>query len=102
MEVIRHMYLTVHNQLTLLHDLLDEQAIYRTVSLNEYKQIRRLVQAICTNNDIDEELLSILPEIYNYGIKGELSQSQLEHIVTNETNIKKWLHTIHRAKMKIS
>jgi len=102
MEVISLMYLTVHNQLTLLHDLLDEQTIYRTVSLNEYKQIRRLVKSICMNNHIDERLLSVLPEIYNYGIKGELSQSPLEHAITNKKNIEKWLNTIHLAKEKIS
>ena len=44
------MYLTVHNQLTLLHDLLDEQVKYKTVSMEEYKQIKKLVQTIISNN----------------------------------------------------
>jgi len=96
------MYLTVHNQLTLLHDLLDEQATYRSVSFNEYRQIKRLVQSMIANKIMDQDLLTVLPEIYYYGIKGENAFSQEDHIIENEANIRKWVQTIHRAKLKIS
>lgn len=95
--------LTVNNQLTLLYDLLDEHRTYSTISLNEYKQIKRLVQTITAHNQItDEELNCILPEIYNYSIKGEFVQSLKEHIETNKQNIEKWLNTIKRTKKRIS
>lgn len=93
------MYLTVHNQLTLLHDLLDEQVTYKTVSTNEYRQIKKLVQAMIANKEIDNELQTILPEIYYFGIKGEDAYSLQEHITENENNIQKWLHTIKQTKM---
>lgn len=94
------MYLTVHNQLTLLHDLLDEQMTFKTVSMNEYKQIKKLVQTMIANKEIDHELLAVLPQIYYYGIKGEIAQSFSDHISENENNIKKWLETINRTKQK--
>jgi len=96
------MYLTVQNQLTLLHDLLDEQVTFKSVSMNEYKQIKKLVQTIIANKDMDQELLTILPEIYYYGIKGEVAQSDTDHIISNENNIQKWLEAINRTKLNIS
>lgn len=95
--------LTVNNQLTLLYDLLDEHRTYSPISNNEYRQIKRLVQTITSNHRInDEDLQGILPEIYNYSIKGELVQSLNEHIETNKQNIEKWLNTIDKTKKSIS
>jgi hypothetical protein len=96
------MYLTVHNQLTLLHDLLDEQVTYKTVSMNEYRQIKKLVQAMIANKGMDHALVSVLPEIYYYGIKGEIAHSFDEHITENENNIEKWLETINKTKYNIA
>src|SRR5699024_240687 len=45
-EVIISMILTMHNQLTLLHDLLDEQLLYKSVTEAEYKRIKALVRSI--------------------------------------------------------
>ena len=95
-------YLNVHNQLTLLHDLLDEQITFKTVSMHEYKQIKRLVQTIISNKEMDQELLTVLPQIYYYGIKGEVAHSYSDHIEENKNNIQKWLETINRTKVKIS
>lgn len=95
------MYLTVHNQLTLLHDLLDEQVTFKTVSMSEYKQIKRLVQTMIANEEFDSELLTVLPQIYYYGIKGEIAHSFTDHIAENEHNIQKWLQTINRTKENI-
>lgn len=94
--------LTVNNQLTLLYDLLDEQRTYPTLSIDEYRQIKRLVRTITANKlIIDEKLHFILPEIYNYSIKGELVQSLQEHVATNKNNIEKWLMTIKQTKRTI-
>jgi|GEM_PF-1604942 len=95
------MYLTVHNQLTLLHDLLDEQVTFQTVSMEEYQQIKKLVQHIISNKDMDSELLKVLPEIYYYGIKGEIAHSISEHIQENKRNIEKWLEAINKSKLNI-
>jgi len=96
------MYLTTHNQLTLLHDLLDEQVTLKDVSSYEYKQIKRLVQAIILNKEMDNELLTILPEIYYYGIQGEKTFAIDQHIEANKRKIKRWLTLINRSKQNIS
>ncbi|HLS66694.1 MAG TPA: YtzH-like family protein [Pseudogracilibacillus sp.] len=96
------MYLNVHNQLTLLHDLLDEQRTLKIDSTNEYKHIKKLVQTIIKNDNMNEELLTVLPEIYYYGMKGERALSVTEHIEQNICNIEKWLVLINRTKQQIS
>jgi len=95
------MYLTVQNQLTLLHDLLDEQVIYKTVSLNEYQQIKKLVQTMIANPNMDSDLLNILPEIYYYGMKGENAYSLQDHIIDHESRIEQWLETILQTKTRM-
>lgn len=93
------MYLSIQNQLMLLHDLLDEQITYKKVNINEYKQIKKLVQAIITNRHVNAELRTVLPEIYYYGMKGENAQSSLNHIIENEHKIRKWLSLINRVNL---
>lgn len=96
------MYLSIQNQLTLLQDLLNDHLTYQTVSIDEYKQIKRLVQSIITNRQIEEQLLTILPEIYYYSIKGESAQSFASHILENEHKIKRWITTIDEMKLHVS
>lgn len=95
------MCLTVHNQLTLLHDLLDEQMTYKTITANEYGRIKKLVQSMILSKQLDPDLLNMLPEIYYYGIKGEIAHSFPEHINENIENIQKWLATINKTKQTI-
>ena len=90
------MTLSVNDQLRLLHDLLDEQMIDSTGSIAEYQQIKRLIQEMTAKNKIsDEQLLQLLPEIYNYGRQGEIAQSSSEHITSNVDNIESWKSAIH-------
>lgn len=93
------MYLTVNNQLTLLHDLLDEHMTYKSVSTDEYRKIKKLVQTMIANKEMDSKLLTILPEIYYYGIKGEVAHSFDEHITENENKIQQWLETLQQTKV---
>lgn len=94
------MTLTVQNQLTLLYDILSEQSADNSGSINEYQQIKRLVQALIAQNKItDEQLLQLLPEIYHYGLQGETAQSLTEHIKSNEQNIQTWKQAIEQMNL---
>ncbi|SHF80477.1 YtzH-like family protein [Ornithinibacillus halophilus] len=89
------MSLTVENQLSLLMDILDEQQQDCCAEVSEYQQIKRLVKSMLANNSItDEQLLQLLPEIYNYGRQGENVQNMEEHITTNKENINQWINAI--------
>lgn len=96
------MKLTVNNQLTLLYDILDEQAAENNGNITEYQQIKRLVQSMMANNAIpnDESLFQFLPEIYSYGFQGEVVQNLTEHIETNRQNIEEWLRAIEQSKFE--
>lgn len=95
------MALTVNNQLKLLQDILDEQSTDVTGSVSEYQQIKRLVQKLMENSSItDEQLLKLLPEIYNYGNQGEIVQNSPEHITTNRQNIESWLSAIQQTTLE--
>eukprot|EP00130_Batrachochytrium_dendrobatidis_P008687 XP_006683562.1 hypothetical protein BATDEDRAFT_93320 [Batrachochytrium dendrobatidis JAM81] len=95
------MTLNVNNLLTLLQDILDEQAGDSTGEVSEYQQIKRLVKNMMANNQItDDQLLQLLPEIYNYGREGEIAQNVPEHITTNIDNIQSWISAIEQLDIK--
>ncbi len=95
------MTLSVNDQLRLLHDLLDEQMIDSAASIAEYQQIKRLIQKMIAKNKItDEQLLQVLPEIYNYGRQGEIAQSLSEHITSNMENIENWKNAIQQSNLE--
>ncbi|RLL47718.1 hypothetical protein D8M04_00065 [Oceanobacillus piezotolerans] len=90
------MTLNTNNLLTLLHDILDEQSVGCCGQVSEYQQIKRLVKNMMVNNSItDEQLIKLLPEIYNYGRQGESAQNIEEHITSNQTNIESWMNAIN-------
>src|SRR5699024_1339306 len=94
------MTLDVNHQLTLLHDLLDEHHVELDGQVAEYQQIKRLIKSMMANNSIqDEQLAQLLPEIYNYGLKGESVQNQNEHISENKTNIEQWKSAIENINL---
>ncbi|WP_237706213.1 YtzH-like family protein [Ornithinibacillus scapharcae] len=95
------MSLTVNHQLELLLDLLDEQQSECCAQVSEYQQIKRLVKSMLANNTItDEQLLQLLPEIYNYGRQGESVQNHEEHILTNKDNITNWISAIEQTNLQ--
>jgi len=94
------MTLDVNHQLTLLHDLLDEHHLELDGQVAEYQQIKRLIKSLMANDSVqDEQLAQLLPEIYNYGLKGENAQNQNEHISENKTNIEQWKSAIENINL---
>ncbi|WP_284139874.1 MULTISPECIES: YtzH-like family protein [unclassified Virgibacillus] len=95
------MTLNTSHLLTLLSDILDEHQTDLNGEVAEYQQIKRLVKTMIAQNHItDEQLQQMLPEIYNYGIKGETVQNMQEHIDSNKNNIEQWLQTIDRINLE--
>lgn len=93
--------LTVNDQLMVLHDILSEQSEARSANSAEYGQIKRIVQKLTAKDSItDEQLLTLLPEIYNYGLQGEQAQNVEEHITTNKTNIEAWTSKLHQSSLE--
>src|SRR5699024_9517751 len=97
-EVIISMILTMHNQLKLLHDLLDEQLLYKYVTEAEYKRIKALVRSIIAHQHNDYHITILLLGVYYYSIKEKNAHSFIDQITENEANIKKWLQAINQIK----
>src|SRR5699024_6586838 len=97
-EVIISMILTMHNQLTLLHDLVDEQLLYKSVTEAEYKRIKTLIRSIISHQHNGHHYSRLHAELYYYSIKGQHAHSFIDHITENEANIKKWLQAINQIK----
>lgn len=95
------MSITVNHQLELLMDLLDEHQSECCAQVSEYQQIKRLVKSMIASNTVtDEQLLQLLPEIYNYGRQGENAQNHEEHILTNQDNITNWISAIEQSSLQ--
>lgn len=92
------MCLTLHNQLTLLQDLLTEQLTNQVVSVEEYTQIKKVIQKLMISKLLNSELQQILPEIYHFGIKGELTSSINDHVNSYERKLIVWLQMIEYTK----
>ncbi|QDP40913.1 YtzH-like family protein [Radiobacillus deserti] len=89
------MSLTVEDQLRVLHDLLSEHREECCGRISECQQIKRIVQSVMANESIDDQqILQLLPEIYNYGRQGELAQNLDEHITSNQANLQNWVDSI--------
>ncbi|MRH42809.1 hypothetical protein GH741_08940 [Aquibacillus halophilus] len=92
------MSLNIYDQMVLLQDILGEQSEDCCGSVAECQQIKRIVQSMMVKETIDnQELLQLLPEIYNYGRQGELVQNLDEHITTNQENLKNWVSIIENT-----
>ncbi|AIF43158.1 YtzH-like family protein [Virgibacillus sp. SK37] len=95
------MTLTVQNQITLLYDLLDEHSGEHLGNISEYQQIRRLVKSLLANQEIsNDQLVQLLPEIYNYGLQGESASSVTEHISANKQNIENWVNVLEQTRLE--
>ncbi|ASK62915.1 hypothetical protein CFK37_12560 [Virgibacillus phasianinus] len=92
--------LTVNDQLMVLQDILTEQSEEGSASVAEYQQIKRIIQTLMAKETItNEQLLALLPEIYNYGLQGEQAQNPEEHIITNKNNIESWTALIDQSNL---
>jgi len=92
------MPLNINNQLTLLHDILDEQTEDCCGSVAEYQQMNRLIKSMMANNSItSEDLKEMLPAIYDYCKQGENTKNAEEHITANKQSLKQWIGTIRNT-----
>lgn len=99
------MGLTVNDQLILLLDLLDEQSGEHLATPSEYQQIARLVTSMLDNQTLrhgglDDQLLKILPQIYEYSKQGETAANVPDHITNNKLHIQTWISAIDQYTLK--
>lgn len=88
------MPLNSQDQVNLLKDILNNHQTDCCGSVAECEQLERLVKSLMVNNDIQDNVKSILQEIYTYSQTGVYSSDLDNHITNNQTQLAQWVNEI--------
>ncbi|MED1203153.1 YtzH-like family protein [Heyndrickxia acidicola] len=89
------MPLTHQHQLSLLKDILNEHQTECCGSVAECEQLERLVKSLMVNPNIQENLMSTLDEVYQYGQSGRNSPNLDNHILSHQENLSQWVDHVN-------
>jgi hypothetical protein len=88
------MPLSHQDQVSLLKDILNNHQTDCCGSVSECEQLERLVESLMVNTQIDQNVKSILQEVYTYSQHGAGSADLDEHILSNQDNLSQWVSNI--------
>lgn len=88
------MPLSHEHQISLLKDILTNQQTDCCGSVAEYEQVERLIKSLMVNMNINEDIKTVLTEIYDYSQTGISSNNLEAHITTNQNNLSQWVNDI--------
>nr|WP_263325386.1 YtzH-like family protein [Neobacillus sp. Marseille-Q6967] len=88
------MPLSHQDQVTLLKDILNNHQVDCCGSVAECEQLERLVKSLMVNTQIDQNVKSILQDVYDYSQHGVQSSDLDQHIQTNQGNLSQWVNSI--------
>ncbi|WP_462411276.1 YtzH-like family protein [Neobacillus sp. Marseille-QA0830] len=88
------MPLSHNDQVHLLTDILTNHQTDCCGSVSECEQLERLVKSLMVNTQIDQNVKSILQEVYNYSQKGAQTADLDQHIQENQNNLSQWVNDI--------
>ncbi len=82
------------DQVTLLKDILSNHQTDCCGSVSECEQLERLVKSLMVNTQVDQNVKSILEEVYNYSQHGAQTADLDQHILSNQDNLSQWVTNI--------
>jgi hypothetical protein len=88
------MPLSNENQMSLLKDILTNQQTDCCGSVAECEQVERLVKSLMVNMDIDNNVKTILTEIYDYSQTGIGTADLDAHITSHQDDLSQWVSDI--------
>ncbi|WML40881.1 YtzH-like family protein [Neobacillus sp. OS1-2] len=88
------MPLSHEHQVTLLKDILTNHQSDCCGSVAECEQLERLVKSLMVNTQVDQNVKSILQEVYHYGQHGAETADLDQHILSNQDNLSQWVSDI--------
>lgn len=83
-----------HHQVSLLKDILAEHQADCCGTIAECEQLERLVKSLMVNTNIDQNLKSVLQNIYSYSHTGINAPVVNDHIYSQKDNLSQWLSEI--------
>jgi hypothetical protein len=88
------MPLSHDDQVTLLKDILNNHQADCCGSVAECEQLERLVKSLMVNTQVDENVKTILQEVYEYSQHGAETADLDQHILSNQDNLSQWVSNI--------
>lgn len=88
------MPLSHDDQVTLLKDILNNHQADCCGSVAECEQLERLVKSLMVNTQVDENVKTILQEVYEYSQHGAETADLDLHILSNQDNLSQWVSNI--------
>ncbi|MBI0576668.1 MULTISPECIES: YtzH-like family protein [Bacillaceae] len=88
------MPLSHQDQVTLLKDILSNHQTDCCGSVAECEQLERLVKSLMVNTQVDQNVKSILQEVYQYSQNGAQTADLDQHILSNQENLSGWVSNI--------
>jgi hypothetical protein len=86
--------LSHEDQVTLLKDILSNHQTDCCGSVAECEQLERLVKSLMVNTNVNQNVKSILQEVYHYSQHGVGTADLNEHILSNQENLSTWVNNI--------
>ncbi|MGM9924274.1 MAG: YtzH-like family protein [Bacillus sp. (in: firmicutes)] len=90
------MPLSQQNRISLLTDILNNHQNDCCGSVSECQQVERLVTALLTNGEVNEQLVPILTEIQKYSHGGQSSADLDNHITSHQAQLSEWVNSVNQ------
>jgi hypothetical protein len=84
------------DQLNLLTDILNNHQSDCCGSVSECEQLERLVKSLIANSRINNNVKTILEQVYSYSQDGINSSNLDQHIETNQQSLSNWVEEINQ------
>jgi hypothetical protein len=85
------MPLNYEHQMIILKDILSNHQTDCCGTVSECEQIERLVKSLMGNENIEQNIKNVLPDIYTYGQNGKYSPNLDDHILSHQQQLSQWL-----------
>ncbi|MBO9130877.1 YtzH-like family protein [Bacillus sp. 165] len=85
------MPLNHEHQMEILKDILTNHQTDCCGTVSEYEQLERLIKSLMTNDNVNNEMKNMLPDMYSYSQSGKNASDLDQHITSHQDELSNWL-----------
>ncbi|MDF0726471.1 YtzH-like family protein [Cytobacillus sp. S13-E01] len=82
------------DQMNVLKDILTNQQADCCGTVAECEQMERIIKSLMVNTNVDQNLKSVLDDIYSYSQNGKYTQHLDSHIDSHRSDLTQWVNDI--------
>ena len=90
------MPLQYQDQMNLIKDILTNQQSDCCGSLSEYEQLERVIVSLMANNNVNQQDVETLSQIYSYSQNGINSTNLDQHIQSHQEDLSQWVDNMNQ------